>query len=65
LINGLAKHKKMVIEIFRLWDNEFFPTSETSLAGKQRENVDAAEAGHREAMEALNAEDEELDGGFE
>jgi hypothetical protein len=65
LINGLAKHKKTVIEIFRLWDKEFFPGSETSLAGKQKENVDAAEAGHKEAMEALNAEGEELDAQLE
>jgi hypothetical protein len=61
LIDGLAKRKKAVFEIFRLWDKEFFPASETSLGGKQKENVDAAEAGHKEAMEALNAGDEELD----
>jgi hypothetical protein len=61
----LEKRKKTVLDLFRLWDKEFFPASETSLGGKQKGNGDDAEDGHRDALAALNNDEDEVEDMYE
>jgi len=59
LLQGLQQHKVSVLNIFRTWDNKFFPNTETSLAGQCREGSNN-EQSTRDALDALNADEEDL-----
>ncbi|KAJ6469089.1 hypothetical protein DFH09DRAFT_955340, partial [Mycena vulgaris] len=58
LRSGLDKRKASVLNLFREWDELFFPESETSLAGKNADD-DGAERAMKDVMELLDADAEE------
>ncbi|KAJ7201090.1 hypothetical protein GGX14DRAFT_571664 [Mycena pura] len=60
LQNGLNKRKASVLNIFREWDELFFPDSETSLAGTCGDDEDHVEKQMRDVMDLLNADEEEV-----
>jgi hypothetical protein len=58
----VQKKKKCVLNIFRVWDEEFFPRSKSSLGGKSKDTQGLVEVGHQDAMAALNEDEEEDEG---
>ncbi|KAJ7724748.1 hypothetical protein DFH07DRAFT_783221 [Mycena maculata] len=56
LTEGLLKKKPSILNIFRVWDNKFYPNSDESLAGGVDSN-DEAEQGRQAALEEMNAEE--------
>lgn len=57
LQSGLDKRKASVLTIFRMWDEIFFPASDTGLGGKASDND--GERRMQDVMELLNADDDE------
>jgi hypothetical protein len=65
LTEGLQKKKPSILEVFRVWDQKFYPNSEDGLAGGVGSD-DEGEEGRRAALEEMNAEEpEEEDGNNE
>ncbi|KAJ6499482.1 hypothetical protein DFH09DRAFT_945222, partial [Mycena vulgaris] len=58
LQSGLDKRKASVLNLFRGWDELFFPESETSLAGKNADD-DRAEHAMKDVMDLSDADVEE------
>jgi hypothetical protein len=59
LLQGLQQHKASVLNIFRVWDDMFFPNTDTSLAGNHAPGSNN-EQSTRDALDALNADKEDL-----
>jgi len=59
LLQGLQQHKASVLNIFRVWDETFFPITNTSLSGR-RDQISNNERSTRDALDALNADKEDL-----
>jgi hypothetical protein len=59
LIDGLDKHKESILNVFRVWDETFFPaTLDTGFgAGSQTANDDAM----AQALKMLNAGEKEVE----
>jgi hypothetical protein len=60
LLQGLQQHKASVLNIFRVWDETFFPNADTSLSGKRGQDLANNEQSTRDALDALNADVEDL-----
>ncbi|KAJ7274787.1 hypothetical protein C8J57DRAFT_1592121, partial [Mycena rebaudengoi] len=58
LTEGLLKKKPSILNIFRVWDNKFYPNSDEGLANGVDSDDDAEEA-RRAALEEMNAEEAE------
>ncbi|KAJ7430759.1 hypothetical protein B0H11DRAFT_2390248 [Mycena galericulata] len=56
LTEGLLKKKPSIVNIFRVWDNKFYPNSDQGLADGV-DSDDEAEEGRQAALEEMNAED--------
>jgi hypothetical protein len=60
-LQGLQQHKASVLNIFRVWDETFFPNTDTSLSGKRHGGQDSNnEQSTKDALDALNADEEDL-----
>lgn len=59
LLQGLQQRKASVLNIFRVWDETFFPMTNTSLSGC-RDQISNNERSTRDALDALNADKEDL-----
>ncbi|KAJ7136184.1 hypothetical protein C8R44DRAFT_869843 [Mycena epipterygia] len=57
---GLTKKKPTILNIFRVWDNKFYPNSDEGLANGV-DSDDEGEEGQQVALEEMNAEDIEPD----
>ncbi|KAJ7687005.1 hypothetical protein B0H17DRAFT_1136513 [Mycena rosella] len=58
LTEGLQKKKPSILNVFRVWDQKFYPNSEDGLAGGVDSDDEGAE-GKRAALEGMNAEEPE------
>ncbi|KAJ7125529.1 hypothetical protein C8R43DRAFT_1030425 [Mycena crocata] len=56
LTEGLWKKKPSIVNIFRVWDNKFYPNSDEGFANGP-DSDDEGEESRRAAMEEMNAED--------
>ncbi|KAJ7276676.1 hypothetical protein C8J57DRAFT_1504508 [Mycena rebaudengoi] len=61
LTEGLLKRKPSILNIFRIWDNKFYPNSDEGLANGV-DSDDEAEESRRAALEEMNEEEAEEEG---
>lgn len=60
LTEGLQKKKPSILNVFRVWDQKFYPNSEDGLAHGIDSDDEGAES-KRAALEEMNAEEPEDD----